>query len=177
MQSVSSENLVFIDEAGCHTSMTPLRARGPKGERVVGRVPRCRGTVTTMIGALTLEGLQTIMTIEGRTDAEVFRVFVDHFLVPELLPGDVVVLDNLGAHRASGIREAIEAVGAEVVYLPPYHPDLNPIEEAWSKLKQILRRSEARNHTELDNAIAEAMDEISIEDTVGWLTHAGYQVN
>jgi transposase len=156
--------------------MTRLFGRSTKGTRSIGYVPRNRGTVTTLIGAMSLEGLQTVMTIEGATDGDVFRAFVEHFLVPDLIVGDVVVMDNLGAHRARGIRELIEEAGAGVLYLPPYHPELNPIEEGWSKLKQFLRSEEARNVGDLDSAIAAGADAITIEDTIGWFDHAGYQV-
>ncbi len=157
--------------------MTRQRARAPRGTRAKGTVPRCRGTVTTLIGALTLQGMEAVMTIEGATTGPVFLAFVRKLLVPILIPGDVVVMDNLGAHYSGGVRETIEAAGAEVLFQPPYHPDLNPIEEAWSKLKQHLRSREARNLSDLDKAIAEGADAITIENTIGWFEHAGYQVN
>lgn len=173
---IPAEHLVFIDECGTNTSMTRSCGRSKKGTRAVYKVPRNRGVVTTLIGAITLEGLGAMMALEGGTTGAVFLAFVEQLLVPTLLPGDVVVMDNLGAHYATGVREAIESAGAKILYMPPYHPELNPIEEAWSKLKQYLRSAEARNHKLLDRAVAEGADIITMEDSVGWFQHAGYQV-
>ena len=125
--------------------MTREYARGPSGERVVGIVPRNRGVVLTVVGAVALDGVRAMMAYEGGTSAEAFLRFVREALAPSLHKGDVVVLDNLGAHRAVGVREAIETVGARLLYLPPYHPELNPIELAWSKMKALLKRIGARD--------------------------------
>ena len=129
----------FIDESGFNIEMTPMYGRAPRGERVVGSVPQNDGENLTVIGALTESGLQAVMTVDGVTDGEVFRAYVKQVLCPTLQAGDVVILDNLGAHKVAGIREAIESKGAEVIYLPPYSPDLNPIEQCWSKLKSAAR--------------------------------------
>lgn len=128
-------SLIFIDESGCHIGMTRTRARAPRGKRAVAVVPRNRGRVLTMIGAMSLDGFEALMQVVGGTSAAVFETFVREHLGPRLRPGDIVVLDNLKAHHANGIRELIESFGARVVYLPPYSPDLNPIELAWSKIK------------------------------------------
>ena len=154
--------------------MTRDYARAPRGVRAHDAVPRNRGTVTTMLGALGLDGMRAMMTIEGATDADVFGAFVTHVLVPTLKPGDIVVMDNVGAHKPLWIRQLIEAAGAAVVFLPPYSPDLNPIEECWSKLKGILKSLAARTREALDAAIAQAMKLISTDDILGWFTHAGY---
>jgi transposase len=151
--------------------------RGPAGERVHGHAPRNRGTSTTMLGAVALDGIRAIMTIEGATTAEVFEAFVRHLLVPALRPGDVVVLDNVGAHKPPYILDLIRAAGAQVLFLPPYAPDLNPIEMMWSKLKGLLRTFGARTVEQLDQAIAWAMERISAQDIAGWFNHAGYPVS
>lgn len=174
--SVAPADLVFVDEAGSHVAMTPLRARAPKGQRAVGSVPRCRGTVTTMLGAIALSGITAIATIEGATTGGVFTAFVEQFLAPTLRPGNVVVLDNLGAHKVSAARAAIEATGARLIFQPQYSPEVNPIEEGWSKLKHIVRKIEPRTIAELDAAIVQAVDRITPQDAAGWFRHAGYQV-
>jgi transposase len=129
-----------------------------------------------MIGALGLVGLIGMMTIEGGTDAAVFEAFVKHILVPKLQPGDIVVLDNVGAHKPDGIRKLVEAAGATLRFLPPYSPELNPIEECWSKFKTRLKRLAARTQQALDAAIAETIDLITPSDAAGWFRHAGYSV-
>ena len=126
-----------------------------------------------MIGALTLNGLEAMMTIEGGTDGDVFETYVDQVLVPVLLPGDIVVLDNLGAHRTAKVRQSIEAAGCLLVFQPPYSPDFNPIELAWSKLKEFLRTARARTREGLDNAVAMAMDLVTPDDAYGWFHHCG----
>jgi transposase len=154
--------------------MTRDYARAPRGQRVEDTIPRNRGTVTTMIGALTLAGLVAVMTVEGATDADVFLAFVNRLLAPTLKPGDLVVLDNVGAHKVKEVRAAVEATGARLVFLPPYSPDLNPIEECWSKLKALLKSFGARTREELDFAVADAMARITPSDAAGWFRHAGY---
>jgi transposase len=167
--------LVFVDESGFHTSMTRLRARAPKGERAYGKVPRNRGKNTTLIAAMTLQGtMGESMTIEGTTDAEAFEAYVEHFLAPTLKEGQVVVLDGLGAHRTEKVRELVEARGADLLFLPSYSPDLNPIEEALSKIKAIVRKVGARTREALEQAIAVALCAVTREDAAGWFAHAGY---
>lgn len=164
--------LVFIDETGCNLGMARHHARAPRGQRATDRVPRNRGGPITIIGALTLRGLSAVMTVEGGTDTLVFQAYVDHVLVPELHEGDIVVMDNLAAHKAPGVRASIEAAGCTVVFQSPYSPDLNPIEMAWSKLKWFLRTARARARESLDTAILWALDLISPTDARGWFTHA-----
>ena len=129
-----------------------------------------------MIGALTVCGLTTMMTIEGGTDAAVFLAFVTEVLGPRLTPGDMVILDNAGAHKDARIKDAVEARGAKLVFLPPYSPDLNPIEECWSKVKSLLRSAAARTKDELNQALSTILDLVTPSDACGWIGHAGYRV-
>jgi transposase len=168
--------LVFVDESGFHTSMTRLYARAPRGQRAYGKVPRNRGKNTTLIASITLEGgMGESVVIEGATDAEVFEAYVERFLAPTLEEGQVVVLDGLGAHRTLRVRELIEARGAQLLFLPSYSPDLNPIEEAFSKIKGIVRKAAARTREALEEAIAVALSAVTPEDAAGWFDHAGYE--
>jgi transposase len=170
-----ARRLVFVDESGFNTSMTRLRARAPRGKRAYGKVPRNRGKNTTLITAITLEGaMGESMTVEGATDAEAFEAYVEHFLAPALSNGQVVVLDGLGAHRPQRIRELIEARGADLLFLPSYSPDLNPIEEAFSKIKALVRKDGARLREALVEAIGRALAAVTPEDAAGWFAHAGY---
>src|SRR5215217_4464163 len=150
-----ARRLVFVDESGFHTSMTRLRARAPKGKRAYGKVPKNRGKNTTLIAAITLQGaMGESMTLEGATDSYAFEAYVvEHFLAPSLSKGQVVVLDGLGAHRPKRIRELIEERGADLLFLPSYSPDLNPIEEAFSKVKALVRKEGARVREALVEAI------------------------
>jgi transposase len=168
--------LVFVDESGMHTSMDRLRSRAPKGERAYGKIPRNRGKNTTLIASMSLHGMGEAMCVEGSTDALAFEVYVEHFLAPTLKEGQVVVFDNLGAHRTQRIRELIEARGAELVFLPSYSPDLNPIEQAFSKIKNILRKLGARTHEALIEAMSGALSAITPGDAAGWFDHCGYEI-
>ncbi|MGH3144882.1 MAG: IS630 family transposase [Rubrobacter sp.] len=171
-----ARRLVFVDESGFHTSMTRLRSRAPRGERARGRVPRNRGKNQTLIASVTLEGgMGEAVSIKGSTDAEVFEAYVERFLAPTLAGGQVVVLDGLGAHRTERVRELIEGRGADLLFLPSYSPDLNPIEEAFSKIKNIVRSAAARTREALVEAIAEAMSAVTLEDVAGWFAHCGYE--
>jgi transposase len=167
---------VFVDESGFHTSMTRLRARAPRGKRAYGKVPRKRGRNQTLIASITLEGaMGEAVSIEGATDSELFETYVERFLAPTLSAGQVVVLDGLGAHRTAKVRELVEARGADLVFLPPYSPDLNPIEEAFSKVKGIVRKVGARTRGALDEAMGEALKAVTAEDAAGWFRHCGYR--
>ena len=167
--------LVFIDEAGSNAAMTPRYARSIRGRRAHGHQPSHWGKNLTMIGAMRSDGLVTLMTICGATTGAVFLVFVRRMLCRVLRVGDIVVMDNLSAHKVDGVRQAIEQAGASVLYLPPYSPDLNPIELCWSKLKHRLRAAEARTLDDLNDAIAMAMTEISPANCAAWLRHCGYR--
>jgi transposase len=171
-----ARRLVFVDESGFHTSMTRLYARAPRGERAYyGKVPRNRGKNETLIASITFGGaMGASMTVEGGTDAAAFEAYVEHFLAPSLREGQAVVLDGLGAHRTDRVRELIEARGADLVLLPSYSPDLNPIEEAFSKIKQLVRKEGARLREMLAEAIGRALAAVTTEDTAGWFAHAGY---
>jgi transposase len=154
-----ARRLVFVDESGFNTSMTRLRARAPRGKRAYGKVPRNRGKNTTLIAAITLEGaMGESMTVEGATDAEAFEAYVEHFLAPSLCEGQLVVLDGLGAHGTEKVRELVQARGADLLFLPSYSPDLNPIEEAFSKIKALVRKVGARMREALVEAIGRASD-------------------
>ena len=174
MPTLDPERLVFLDESGSNVAMTRDYARAACGERAPGRKPFGWGDNITLLGALTVVGLRTMMTVDGGTTGDVFLAFVNQLLVPTLRPGDIVVMDNLSAHKVAGVREAIEAVGAFVLYLPPYSFDFNPIELAWSKVKALLRAFEARTREELERAVASAMNLITPNEAVGWFRHCGY---
>jgi transposase len=174
MDTVDPARLVFVDECGTHTSMTRRRARAARGQRARGAVPRNRGPVTTLLAGVSLAGMRPAMTVEGGTDAAVFATYLQHFLLPALSPGMVVVVDNVGAHQPERIRELIEAAGCALVFLPAYSPDLSPIEEAFSKIKALVKAAAARTRAALDAAIAAALQAVTAADVVGWFTHAGY---
>ena len=169
--------LKFIDESGVNLAMTRLYGRAPRGERARGSVPINYGSNITMIAALGIGGLGCVMTVEGATDGEIFRAYVSQVLCPGLLRGDIVLMDNLGAHKVSGIKEAIERLGAELIYLPPYSPDLSPIERCWSKLKTALRAAGARTRRRLERAIKQALSTITESDALAWFAHCGYRLN
>jgi transposase len=154
--------------------MTRLYGRAPAGQRVVGSVPQQYGPKVTLRGALGSPGLQAVMTVDGATDTEVFRAYVKHVLGPPLAPGDSVVMDNLRAHKAVGIQQALARRGARLLYWPPYAPDLAPIEPCWSKVKTALRTANARVREALDTAITEALATVTAADARGWFRHCGY---
>lgn len=168
--------LKFVDESGVNLAMTRLYGRAPRGTRVIGSVPQNYGQNVTMLGALGAQGLQAVMTVEGATDAEVFRTYVKRVLGPTLRPGDIVVMDNLQAHKAVGIQQALARRGARLLYLPPYSPDLSPIEPCWSKVKTGLRTAKTRTRDALDTAIADVMVTVSLADAWGWFKHCGYSL-
>ena len=175
VRGLNVSRLVFVDECGTHTSMTRRYARAPKGERAYGSVPRNRGKNTTLIASMRIGRMGEAMAVEGSTTGEVFETYVEHFLAPTLEEGQVVIWDNLGAHKGDKVRELIEAKGAEVLFLPPYSPDLNPIEEAFSKVKGLLRRAGARTRKALIEAMGRALDAVTAEDTQGFFEHCGYR--
>jgi transposase len=172
--TMDPRQLVFVDEAGTRIDMTRTHGRCPKGVRLVEAVPRNRGRITTILGALSLKGLLAHMTVQGGTSGQVFERFVQEKLLPVLQPGQVVVWDNLAAHKLRQVRQAIEAKGCRVEFLPPYSPEFNPIEEAWSKLKALLRKMAARTVETLRAAIDQAVCSLSSADAQGWFSHCGY---
>jgi transposase len=167
---------VFVDESGTHISMDRLRSRAPKGLRAYGKVPKNRGKNLTLIASMSLYGMGESMCVEGATDAAAFEVYIEHFLAPSLTEGQIVVMDNLGAHQPKRITDLIEARGAELVFLPSYSPDLNPIEQGFSKIKNILRKLGGRTHEALLEAMEEALSKVSAADAAGWFEHCGYHV-
>ena len=169
--------LKFLDEAGSNLAMTRLYGRGDKGARLIETVPQNYGENITMLASLSLSGIEAPMTINGAVDAIVFKLYVQEVLCPTLTEGDVVVTDNLPAHKVAGIRELIQARGAKLIYLPPYSPDLNPIEKCWSKIKTYLRKAKARTRTELEKALREALLLITEEDAQGWFKSCGYALH
>lgn len=166
--------LVFLDESGASTQMTRNYGRALRGERVREGTPNSHWRTVTMLAALTRRGLRSPMTIESATDGDVFLAYLEQVLCPQLLPGQVVIMDNLAAHKVAGVRALIEGAGARLLYLPPYSPDFNPIEQAWSKIKQLLRTAKARSLETLESAIAEALAAVTAENAAAWFEHCGY---
>ena len=167
----------FLDEAGSNLAMTRVYGRGAKGEREVEAVPKDCGENMTMLASLSFSGIEATMTINGAVDSIVFKVYVEEVLCRSLKAGDIVIMDNLSVHKAKGVRELIEACGAKLIYLPPYSPDLNPIEKCWSKIKTYLRRAKARTRAELEKALKEALLLITPEDAGGWFKSCGYAIH
>ena len=162
------DSLIYLDESGVTTSMTRRYARGLGGARIHESTPDGNWKILTILGAMSMRGMIATMTIEEPTDADIFLAYLDHVVCPALKSGDVVVMDNLSSHKVQGVRESIAATGAELLYLPPYSPDLNPIEKAWSKLKGLLRATQARSKEALDEAITELLPQITPENAQAW---------
>jgi transposase len=166
--------LVFIDETWAKTNMTRLRGRAPVGERLVAAVPQGHWKTTTLIAALDHRGVRCSTTVDGAVNREVFEAFVAQVLVPALSPGDVVVMDNLSSHKGTAVRELVEGQGATLLFLPPYSPDLNPIELAFAKLKQLMRSAGHRTMAALWSDVQRMLDQITASDAAGFLWHCGY---
>jgi transposase len=165
---------VVVDECGSNIALTPLYARAPKGQRARGSVPRNRGKNTTLLASLSLEGIGASMIIEGAANAAAFEAYLEHFLVPSLHPGQIVVMDNLSVHKGARVRQLIEDKGCQLLFLPAYSPDFSPIEETFSKIKAFLRRAGARTHEALEEAICQALETVTSQDAHGWFRHCGY---
>ena len=174
---IDPKRLVFVDEMGTNTSLSVLRAWSRRGQRAYCSVPRNRGPNTTLLSSMTTEGMGPSLAVEGTTTGAVFEAYVERVLCPVLRPGQIVVMDNLSAHKGERVRELIEGRGCEVLYLPPYSPDLNPIEEAFAKIKGILRKAEARNREVLIEAIGRAISAVTAQDVRGFFEHCGYGVS
>jgi len=172
---IAPKDLIFLDESGVTTQMTRLWGRAPRGERVAEGTPGGHWQTLTMLGAMSCAGLVATMTIPSPTDGEVFLAYVEQVLCPVLKPGQAVVMDNLSAHKVPGICEPIQARGAQLLYLPPYSPDLNPIEKAWSKFKKFLRDAKARTKEALDQPVTDALKTITADNAAAWFRHCGYQ--
>ncbi len=166
--------LVFVDECGTHTSLAPLYAWAPRGRRAYAKVPRNRGKNMTLLASMSVEGMGPCVAVEGTTTAEVFEAYVEQALAPMLKEGQAVVMDNLSAHKGKKVRELVEARGCRVLFLPPYSPDLNPIEEAFSKVKASLRRARARSREALVGAIGRAISAVTARDAHAFFEHCGY---
>lgn len=175
-RSLHQRRFVFVDESAVNTAMTRRYGRAPRGERATGSAPRNYGAHTSVIGALGLRGWVAALTVEGAVDTEVFNAYAEQVLAPKLRRGDVIVLDNLGAHRASRIEEVAAGHGAQVLWLPPYSPDYSPIEQCWSKIKNYLRGTKARTNDELNKALAQAIKFVTKADICGWFKHCGYSL-
>jgi len=174
LASVAPDRLVFLDESGAKTNMTRLYGRAPRGQRVLDQTPHGHWQTTTMIGAVRCRGVCAGLVVDAATDAAVFETFIEQLLVPALRPGDVVMMDNLAAHKGAAVRLAIESVGATVLFLPPYSPDFNPIESMWSKVKQLLRSAAARTLESLWEAVGQALRAITPDDCRGFFHGCGY---
>jgi transposase len=176
LAGIDPERLVFVDQTGIDTRMTRARGRATRGQRATGRVPWGRRERLTVVGALALDGVVAAMSVAAATGTTVFVAFVEQVLAPALRdrPDAVVVLDNLAAHKAEAVRDALDRAGLGHRYLPPYSPDLNPIEQAWSKLKARLRAEGARSREALEAALGPALAAITAGDTRGWFRLAGY---
>jgi transposase len=166
--------LIFIDESGMNTGMARTYGRAPIGQRVEGAQPRNTGANISLVGALKLSGITAIMMLKGAINGAAFKTFVEDLLVPTLQPGDRVLMDNLNIHKGEGIAKAIQATGAELKYLPRYSPDFSPLENYWSKLKELLRGMAARTLETLEESVKNALNQITEEDVKGWFKHCGY---
>ena len=169
--------LVFVDETWARTNMTRLRGRCRRGERLVAKVPHGHWKTTTLIAALGHRGIRCSTTVDGAVNAEVFEAFVQQVLVPTLTPGDVVVMDNLSCHKRARTRRLIERAGAHLLYLPPYSPDLSPIEPAFSKIKRKLRSLACRSMDTLWRTMQSVLDEVTARDAAGFFRHCGYPLH
>jgi transposase len=172
--NLDPERLIFIDESGLSTKMARLRGWAPKGERCCAAIPHGHWKTITFVGGLTLGGFVAPMLLDGPMDGASFLAWVEQMLAPTLRAGDIVVMDNLSAHKVAGVGQAIEACGAELLYLPPYSPDLNPIENAFAKLKAHVRKSAARTLDALDQAAANALRQFKPDQCANFFAHAGY---
>jgi transposase len=173
---LDGRSLVFVDEMGTHTSLATLYGYSPRGQRIFFKVPRNRGTNTTVLSSMSLEGMGPSMAVEGSTTKGVFEAYVEHFLVPALREGQAVVMYSLSAHKGERVKKLIEDSGCGLLYLPPYSPDFNPIEEAFSKVKRFQRRLGARTRNALLEVIGTALHEVSAKDAKGFFAHCGYHV-
>jgi transposase len=167
--------LVFLDETWAKTNMTRTRGRCAIGARLIDKVPHGHWKTLTFVAALRRDGITAPCVLDGPINARSFQAYVDHFLVPTLRPGDIVVMDNLGSHKASAIRQALRNVGAKLFFLPPYSPDLNPIEQAFAKFKTLLRKAAARSVDEIYAAIKRLLDKFTVEECAHYLAHAGFK--
>jgi transposase len=171
---MNPDRLVFVDETWATTNMTRPRGRCQRGERLVAAVPHGHWKTSTFVGALRLTGLGAPLVLDGAMNGEAFRAYVEQILAPTLAPGDIVIMDNLGSHKVTGIREAIAARGAGLLYLPPYSPDFNPIEQSFAKLKSLIRKAAARTREALWTAIGTFLDRFKPHECANYFAKSGY---
>lgn len=171
---LEAKTLVFLDESGSNKAMAPRYGYAPKGERSHGQVPRNRGRNTSILAAMSHQGMVGTMVVEGATNTEVLLTYLEEVLCPALQPGQIVVLDNLAAHKNERVRERIEAAGCRLLFLPAYSPDFNPIEHAFAKLKAFLRKARARTQETLEAAIAAGLATVTAKDARGWFKHCQF---
>ena len=172
---IHAERLVFVDECSTNTSLAPLYAWSRRGERALCSVPRNWGANVTVLASMSVEGMGPCLAVEGPTTREVFETYLEGVLVASLRPGQVVVMDNLSSHKGGRVRELIEERGCKLLYLPPYSPDFNPIEEAFAKIKALLRKAGARTREALIEAIGRALEAVTAKDARGFFDHRGYR--
>jgi transposase len=173
-ERVEPDRVVFVDEMGTNTSLSPLYAWAPNGQRAYWSVPRNRGPSTTVLSSMGAGGMGPSLAVEGSTTSVVFEAYVEQVLAPTLRRGQVVVMDNLSAHKGEEIEEMIEHRGCQLVYLPAYSPDFNPIEEAFSKIKWLVREAEARTREALVDGIGSALSAVTSRDARSFFEHCGY---
>ena len=174
LKQLDARKLVVIDECGSNIGLTPLYARAPKGARAYGSVPRNRGKNTTLIAALGWSGMGESMIIEGSTNAAAFELYIEEILAPSLTEGQIVIMDNLAAHKGKKVEQLIEAKGCQLLFLPGYSPDFSPIEETFSKLKAHLRRAGARTREALQDSLCQALLTVTAQDAQCWFRHCGF---
>jgi transposase len=174
-QTLDAGKLVFVDECGSNIALTRLYARSPRGKRAYGTIPRNRRANITLLASLSLQGMGEAFILEGSADSAIFELYIELILAPSLQAGQIVILDNLNAHTGDKVRQAIEARGCQLLFLPSYSPDFSPIEEAFSKLKAFLRRVGARTPEALQDAIGQALLTVTTQDALGWFHHCGYR--
>jgi len=174
VKGIEPDRLVFVDESGATTEMTRRYGRAPCGERIREATPAGHWSTLTLLGAMSREGMLASMTVDAPTDGDVFLAYLDQVLCPALRPGQAVVMDNLSAHKVEGVRQRMEAAGAQLLYLPPYSPDCNPIEKAWSKIKERLRSAKARTVDAWEEIIPQALQTITGQNASAWFSHCGY---
>lgn len=175
MRGMDPKRLVFVDESSTNTTFTPRYARAPRGQRAPGKAPRNWEKNVTLISSITAEGMGPSMMIEGASDTQSFGLYMREILAPALETGQIVVMDNLSVHKSKWVRELIEKKGCQLWLLPPYSPDFNPIEEAFSKVKNLIRKAKARTLEALFEATMRALSEVGVSDARGYFEHCGYR--
>jgi transposase len=172
--SIDPKRLVFIDETWAKTNMAPLRGWGPRGQRLIGKAPHGRWSTLTFLAALRHDRIEAPCLFNGPINGQKFQAYIEQFLIPTLQPGDIVVLDNLASHKGKQVRRAIRRARAKLIFLPPYSPDLNPIEQAFAKLKHWLRQAQARSIEEIYQSLASILQRFQAQECAAYLENSGY---